>query len=105
MVPLKDQTAPVVAMALRDHWFGCYGVPVQLHSDQGSNSERELIREICGLYGEQKTRTSPYHPQGNGQTERFNATLCSLIKSLGAMEHRKWPQALPHLVMIYNTTS
>ena len=49
---MKDQTAPVVAMALRDNWFGCYGVPVQLHSDQGSNSERELIREICGLYGE-----------------------------------------------------
>ena len=38
-VPCKDQTAPVVAMALRDHWFGRYGVPVQLHSDQGRNFE------------------------------------------------------------------
>ena len=103
-VPCKDQTAPVVAKVLRDHWFGCYGVPVQLHSDQGRNFESELIREVCALYGVQKTRTSPYHPQGNGQPERFNHTLCSLIKSLGMTERRKWPEALPHLLMIYNTT-
>ena len=103
-VPCKDQTAPVVAKVLRDHWFGCYGVPVQLHSDQGRNFESELIREVRALYGVQKTRTSPYHPQGNGQTERFNHTLCSLIKSLGMTERRKWPDALPHLLMIYNTT-
>ena len=100
-VPCKDQTAPVVAKVLRDHWFGSY---VQLHSDQGRNFESELIREICGLYGVYKTRTSPYHPQGNGQIERFNHTLCSLIKSLSVAERRRWPDALPHLVMIYNTT-
>ena len=60
-VPCKDQTAPVVAKVLRDHWFGCYGVPVQLYSDQGRNFESELIREVCALYGIQKTRATPYH--------------------------------------------
>ncbi len=103
-VPCKDQTAPVVAKVLRDHWFGCYGIPAQLHSDQGRNFESGLIKEICGLYGVQKTRTSPYHPQGNGQTERFNQTLCGLIKSLTVTERRRWPEALPHLVLIYNST-
>ena len=102
-VPCKDQTAPVVAKMLRDHWFGSYGVPVQLHSDQGRNFESDLIREIGGLYGVHKTSTSPYHPPGNGQTERFNHTLCSLIKSLSVAERRRCPDALPHLVMIYNT--
>ena len=103
-VPCHDQTVPTVAKVLRDHWFMRYGIPVQLHSDQGRNFESELIRETCELYGVRKTRTSPYHPQGNGQTERFNHTLCSLIKSLSQTERRKWPDALPHLVMIYNTT-
>ena len=103
-VPCHDQTAPTVAKVLRDHWFMRYGVPLQLHSDQGRNFESDLIRETCELYGVRKTRTSPYHPQGNGQTERFNQTLCSLIKSLSQTERRKWPDALPHLVMIYNTT-
>ena len=95
---------PGQSALLRDHWFGCHGVPVQLHSDQGRNFESELIREVCALYGVQKTRTTPYHPQGNGQTERFNHKLCSLIKSLGVTERRKWREALPHLMLVYNTT-
>ena len=103
-VPCKVQTAPVVAKVLCDQWFGCYAVPVELHSDQGRYFESELIREVCALYGIQKTRTSPYQPQGNGLTERFSHTLCSLIKSLGVTERRKWPETLPHLMMIYNTT-
>ena len=90
-----DVAGPVV-------WTLLCPCPVAL--GQGRNFESELIREIRGLYDVQKTRTSPYHPRGNGQTERFNSTLCSLIKSLGTAERRKWPQALPHLVKIYNTT-
>ena len=103
-VPCKDQTAPVVAKALRDHWISHYGIPLQLHSDQGRNFEGKLVGEICKLYGVQKTRTSPYHPEGNGQTERFNKTLCSLIKSLEVSERKRWPELLPHIVYMYNAT-
>ena len=103
-VPCRDQTAPVVAKTLRDHWFSHYGVPLQIHSDQGRNFEGRLIHELCKLYGVKKTRTSPYHPEGNGQTERFNKTLCSLIKSLDVSERKKWPELLPHIVFVYNST-
>ena len=103
-IPCKNQTAPTVARALRDHWFCHYGIPAQIHSDQGKNFESQLIRELCSLYNITKTRTTAYHPQGNGQTERFNRTLCSLIKSLDAKSRYSWPELLPHLVFIYNTT-
>ena len=104
-VPCKDQTAVTIAQKPRDHWFCIYGVPSRLHSDQGRNFEGELIRELCKLYGVHKTRTSPYLPQGNGQTERFNKTLISLIKSVHRSQRRQWPELLPHLVFIYNSTS
>ena len=100
----KDQTATMVAKVLHDDWFGCYGVPVKLHSDQNQNFESQLIREVCALYGVQKTRTSPHPLQENGQTERFNNTLCSSIKLLGVTERRKRPEAMPHLITIYITT-
>ena len=100
-VPCRDQTAPTVARVLRDHWFCCFGVPAQIHSDQGKNFESRLIKELCDLYQIKKTRTTAYHPQGNGQTERFNRTLCGLIKSLNADSRRLWPEFLPHLVYIY----
>ena len=103
-VPCKNQTAPVVARVLRDHWFSHYGIPKRIHSDQGRNFEGNLVKEICQLYGIKKTRTSPYHPQGNAQTERFNKTLCFLVKSIDARDRRKWPEALPRLVYVYNST-
>ena len=103
-MPCRDQTAPRVAIALRDHWFCHYGLPSRLHSDQGRNFEGELIAEVCKLYGIKKTRTTPFHPQGNAITERYNRTLCSLIKSVDVADRRRWPELLPHLVHIYNCT-
>ena len=100
----KDQTAATVARVLRDQWFVRYGVPAQIHSDRGSNFESRLVKELCILYGIEKTRTTPYHAQGNGQTERFNKTLCNLIKSLDRQSRRRWPELLPHLIFIYNST-
>lgn len=34
-IPCKNQTAIVVAKALRDNWFSHYGIPLRIHSDQG----------------------------------------------------------------------
>lgn len=103
-VPCRDQTSVRVAKALYDNWFVHYGIPTRIHSDQGRNFESKLVKEFCALYGVEKSRTTPYHPQGNGQAERFNKTLCGLIKSVALGERHKWPKLLPHLVFIYNTT-
>ena len=103
-VPCKDQKASTVAKVLRDYWFCCYGIPLQLHSDRGRNFEGSIVKELCKLYNIQKTRTTPYHAQGNAQTERFNKTLCGLIKSLNQKNRKQWPDLLPHLVFIYNST-
>ena len=103
-VPCQDQTAPTVARALLHSWFVHYGAPLRLHSDQGRNFESALIRELCKLYGIEKSHTTPYHPEGNGQTERFNRTLCSMIRSLDPACRRKWPEMIQHLVFLYNAT-
>ncbi|KAJ8020637.1 hypothetical protein HOLleu_40281 [Holothuria leucospilota] len=103
-IPCRNQTAPVVVKALRDHWISHYGAPLRIHSDQGRNFESLLIKELCKLYGITQSHTTPYHPQGNGQTERFNKTLCSMIRSVDPKERRKWPELLFHLLFLYNAT-
>ena len=103
-VPCKDQTAVTVAKVLRDAWFTRYGVPSRIHSDQGRSFENAIVAELCKLYNIQKSRTTAYHPAGNGQCERFNKTLCSLLRSLNPKDRRRWPELIQHMVYIYNTT-
>ena len=103
-VPCRDQSAKGVARALRDNWFACYGVPDRIHSDQGKNFESHVIKELCKLYNITKSRTSGYHPAGNGQTERFNKTLCGLLRAVKPAERKRWPDMLVHVVFMYNST-
>ena len=62
-------------------FMGRFGCPLELHSDQGRNFESNIFRELCKLLEIRKTRTSPRHPEGNGQVERYNRTLIKMIKS------------------------
>ena len=72
---VRDQTARTAAETLRNGYFGLFGAPAYLVSDQGKAFTGHLITNLCELYGVQKLRTSPYHAQTNSQVERMNQTI------------------------------
>lgn len=69
--PTPNQKAGTVARVLTGKWFYVYGIPQRIHSDQGWCFESDLIQNLCQLYGVEKSRTTPYHPEGNLESPSF----------------------------------
>ena len=101
---VKDQTARTAAETLRIGYFGLFGAPAYLVSDQGKAFTGHVITHLCELYGVQKLRTSPYHAQTNGQVERMNQTIIRMIGKLEEEKKACWSEHLPEQLMAYNTT-
>ena len=102
--PSKTQTAQATARILWDNFICHYGFPEKFISDQGRNFESDLIRELCKIAGVKKLHTTPYHPQGNGQCERFNSTLCNMLGTLSEEEKSDWKSYLGCMTHAYNCT-
>ena len=56
------------------------------------------------IAGVKKVHTTPYHPQGNGQCERFNSTLCNMLGTLSEEEKSDWKSHLGCMTHAYSCT-
>ena len=92
--PLSAIDANSVAQEFVAGWIADHGVPYQVHTDGGTQFEGSLLQELCKILNIKKSRTTAYHPQGNGQEERTNWTLKQLLTlQLDCMEHDRWDLA------------
>ena len=101
---VKDQTARTTAETLRNGYFGFFGAPAYLISDQGKTFMGHIITHLCDLYGVQKLRTLPYHAQTNGQVEHMNQTIICMIVKLEGDKKACWSEHLLELLLAYNAT-
>ena len=58
---------------------------------------------MCKIIGIEKTRTSPYHPQGNGMVKRHNRVVADVISENCANNPNSCDQMIPYLNFVYNT--
>ena len=103
-IPTRNQNAKTTARVLFDNFIVHYGFPARIHSDQGQNFESNLIKELCQIARVVKSRTTPYHPMGNGQVERFNQTLLKMLWTLEEYQKSDWKTHVPPSVHAYNAT-
>ena len=100
----RTQMAQTRAKTLWDKFIVHYGLPPKILTDQGCNFESQLMADLCKLMGVQKIWTSPYHPQTNGQCERFNSTLINMLGTLPKEKKSEWKNHIGTLVHAYNCT-
>ena len=101
--PMPNQEAKTVADLFVKEFICRYGVPKKMFSDQGSNFQSGLFREVCRLLDIDKSRTSPYHPQSDGLVERMNRTIEAMISMYISPGQRDWDQFLPYIMMAYRS--
>jgi len=98
--PIPNQEAPTVAEKLVNEVFLWYSAPEQLHSDQGRQFEPRFMMEICKLLQINKTRTIPYHPQGDGLVERFNRTMLAMLATCAKDNPLDWEIHMRKVCMV-----
>ena len=103
-IATKDETADTVVKVLFKHWILNYGPPLRIHSDRGKCFDAAVLTQLCEAYSIRQSRTTAYHPAGNGQCERFNRTIINLIRTLPPDKKSQWPAHLRDLCMLYNMT-
>ena len=101
--PIPNQEAVTVAKKLTDELFLRFSTPEQLHSDQGRQFESDLIAEVSNLLHIEKSRTTLYHPQGDGLVERYNCTLLSMLSTTVKDHLHNWEDHIRKVCMAYNT--
>ena len=102
--PTRNQTAKTTARVLLDNFVCHYGFPARIHSDQGRNFMSKTIENLCHMAGIEQSRTTPYHPIGNGQVERFNRTLLGMLGTMEPIQKMDWKTYVPSLVHACNCT-
>jgi hypothetical protein len=102
---IPNQVASTVAEALVTNFFCHFGIPRELHSDQGRNFESHLQQEILQWLGVSKTRTTPLHQQSDGMVERYIKTIEEHLRKVVASHQRDWDETLPLFLLAYRAST
>ena len=101
---MKTVEAETVAKIYVEEVVCRHSAARELLSDRGKNFLAKIVKEVCEFVNTVKINTTSYRPQCNGLTERFNATLTTIIISMYVNQHHTdWDTYIPYALFAYRT--
>lgn len=99
----RSPTSSTTIFFLRE-CFARFGIPTVIVTDNGSQFVSAEFRKFCEELGIVHFRTRPFHPQSNGQAERFVDTLKRSLKKIIGGGETSTATALQTFLHIYRST-
>ena len=93
-IPLTNIRAETVCRHFYSDWVCRFRVPDYVITDQGSQFESAMFKEMLQSMDIKRCRTTAYHPEPNGMIERMHSTLKTTLRCL-ADTFPDWVAALP----------
>lgn len=103
--PVFNVTTQEIIRVLISDVISKFGLPKKFLTDNGTGFMSNLGIELYKYFGMKKLTTTPYHPETDGLTERFNKTLCDMLSSYVNESGDDWDIWLPLVTSAYNSTS
>ena len=104
-LPVKTtHAAKQYAQLYIDRIVSLHGIPKTIISDRGAQFIARFWEHFHAALGTQLLRSSAYHPQTDGQTERINQILEDMLRACVLTYSQKWDECLPLAEFAYNNS-
>jgi transposase InsO family protein len=97
-------TASDTSQLILNHIIKLHGLPDDIVSDRGPVFIAAFWKALFTQLGVQHNKSSAFHPQSDGQTERVNQVLEQYLRCYISYQQDDWIQHLPLAEFTYNNT-
>ncbi|KAH3714369.1 Transposon Tf2-6 polyprotein [Pelomyxa schiedti] len=101
----KHLDAESAVRAVLRNWVCRRGVPRVIISDRGSHFVNQIMEGLCTALHIEQRKTTAYHPQADGKTERYNRILVEMLCIHAGKDKDNWDELLPMMAFAYHTAT
>ena len=83
------------AFLFLDKVVSLFGLPKKLITDRDPRFTGNMFQAFCKMFGIQSALSTAFHPQTDGQTEKYNSVLEDLIRHYISPDQTNWDDLLP----------
>jgi transposase InsO family protein len=96
-------TKQVVTRFIKKEIICRYGVPERIITDNGSNLNNKMMKELCKDFKIEHHNSSPYRPKMNGAVEAANKNIKKIVQKM-VVTYKDWHEMLPFALHGYRTS-
>ncbi|GAU48966.1 hypothetical protein TSUD_188130 [Trifolium subterraneum] len=96
-------TKQVVVRFIKNHIICRYGVPNKIITDNGTNLNNKMIKDLCDEFKIEHHNSSPYRPQMNDTVEAANKNIKKIVQKM-VVTYKDWHEMLPFALHGYRTS-